>query len=226
MEQCGVAPGTCDAPTPEDCADDDCDGQIDEGLSCLCRPEICNGMDDDCNGVVDDIPTTPCGLAVGICTPGTARWSQRDGRRQHGLHGRHRTRDRGLQRPGRQLQRHRRRRPRPGLLPDRVHGVHVQRHHGHVRLQGPVLAGQPDLHHGVVGEQRLRRRHHPDPRGPLRHAGQQLRRADRREQPGHRRPVLPGGHRGLHGQRHTFTCVGECKPGQRCATPPPGRSTA
>ena len=72
MEDCGVAPGACAAPTPEDCADDDCDGQIDEGLSCLCRPEICNGLDDDCNGVVDDIPTTPCGLMVGICTAGTA----------------------------------------------------------------------------------------------------------------------------------------------------------
>jgi MYXO-CTERM domain-containing protein len=73
MEVCGVAPGACGAPTAEDCADDDCDGQIDEGLSCLCRPEICNGLDDDCNGVVDDIPTTPCGLMVGICTAGTAR---------------------------------------------------------------------------------------------------------------------------------------------------------
>src|SRR5262249_49095994 len=28
-EQCGIAPG-CEAPTPEDCADDDCDGLIDE----------------------------------------------------------------------------------------------------------------------------------------------------------------------------------------------------
>ncbi len=72
MEQCGVAPGVCNAPTPEDCADDDCDGQIDEGLSCACTPEICNGRDDDCNNMVDDIPMGSCGLDIGICRPGTA----------------------------------------------------------------------------------------------------------------------------------------------------------
>ena len=73
MEQCGVAPGACDAPTPEDCADDDCDGQIDEGLSCACTPEVCNGRDDDCNNVVDDVPAGSCGLNIGICRPGTTR---------------------------------------------------------------------------------------------------------------------------------------------------------
>ena len=73
MEQCGVAPGACGAPTPEDCADDDCDGQVDEGLSCACTPEICNGRDDDCNNVVDDVPAGTCGLEIGICRPGMAR---------------------------------------------------------------------------------------------------------------------------------------------------------
>jgi hypothetical protein len=72
MEQCGVAPG-CTAPTPEDCADDDCDGQTDEGLSCACTPEVCNGRDDDCNNVVDDVPAGACGLNIGICRPGTTR---------------------------------------------------------------------------------------------------------------------------------------------------------
>jgi hypothetical protein len=73
MEQCGVAPGACNAPTPEDCADDDCDGQVDEGLSCACTPEVCNGRDDDCNNVIDDLPDGTCGLNIGICRPGISR---------------------------------------------------------------------------------------------------------------------------------------------------------
>ena len=88
MEQCGVAPGACGAPTPEDCADDDCDGQIDEGLSCLCRPEICNGRDDDCNGVVDDIPTTRLRADGRHLHPGHRPLrARRHGRGQHGLQG-------------------------------------------------------------------------------------------------------------------------------------------
>nr|HEX4314431.1 MopE-related protein [Kofleriaceae bacterium] len=75
--------GTCQSgdcvPTPgvEICngIDDDCDGKIDEGLSCSqCVPsaEICNNKDDDCDGVIDeDIPPIPCGIDVGICTTGT-----------------------------------------------------------------------------------------------------------------------------------------------------------
>jgi hypothetical protein len=73
MEQCGIAPGPCAAPTAEDCADDDCDGQVDEGLSCACTAELCNGRDDDCNNVVDDIAQGSCGLAVGLCRQGTPR---------------------------------------------------------------------------------------------------------------------------------------------------------
>ena len=70
QEVCGTLAG-CLAPTPEDCADEDCDGQIDEGLSCACKPEMCNGLDDDCNGVVDDVASVPCGSEVGECQPGT-----------------------------------------------------------------------------------------------------------------------------------------------------------
>jgi hypothetical protein len=71
QEQCGIAPG-CEAPTAEDCADDDCDGLIDENMSCACtsKPEICNGLDDDCNGLVDDVPSVRCGVEIGECSFG------------------------------------------------------------------------------------------------------------------------------------------------------------
>ncbi len=72
LEVCGDTPG-CLAPTAADCADEDCDGQIDNGLTCGCayKPEICNGLDDDCNGVVDDIAAASCEGGVGECRPGT-----------------------------------------------------------------------------------------------------------------------------------------------------------
>ena len=72
QEVCGTAPG-CLAPTPGDCADENCDGQIDEGLSCDCayQAEVCNGLDDNCNGIVDDVPAISCGVGVGECRPGT-----------------------------------------------------------------------------------------------------------------------------------------------------------
>ncbi len=81
VENCGAAPG-CEAPTAEDCADDDCDGVIDENMSCACaaKPEICNGLDDDCNGRVDDVAEVRCGLAIGECRPGvTACVTEPDG---------------------------------------------------------------------------------------------------------------------------------------------------
>ena len=69
------------APGVEVCngLDDDCDEQIDEGLTCTgaCVPagaEVCNGADDDCDGAVDEADPalgTPCGLDTGSCTPGT-----------------------------------------------------------------------------------------------------------------------------------------------------------
>ncbi len=70
-EQCGAAPN-CEAPTPEDCADDNCNGLVDENMSCSCvaKPEICNGLDDDCNGAIDDIASVSCGLNIGECRPG------------------------------------------------------------------------------------------------------------------------------------------------------------
>jgi hypothetical protein len=70
-EQCGTLAG-CQAPTAADCADENCDGAIDEGLSCSCsaKPELCNGLDDNCNGVVDDIAQVPCGLNLGACKQG------------------------------------------------------------------------------------------------------------------------------------------------------------
>ena len=72
QEVCGTAPG-CLAPTPADCADENCDGQIDEGLSCDCayQPEMCNGLDDNCNGIVDDVTSVSCGVSVGECQAGT-----------------------------------------------------------------------------------------------------------------------------------------------------------
>jgi hypothetical protein len=70
----------CDAPdatgTTEECnnADDDCDGEVDEGLTCNClfQPEVCNGIDDNCNGQIDEgIPSSACGSDIGICEKGT-----------------------------------------------------------------------------------------------------------------------------------------------------------
>jgi hypothetical protein len=70
-EQCGTLAG-CQAPSAADCADENCDGTIDEGLSCTCasKPEVCNGLDDNCNGIVDDIAQVACGLNLGACKPG------------------------------------------------------------------------------------------------------------------------------------------------------------
>ena len=48
---------TCN-PTEEVCdgVDNNCNGQIDEGLNCTCTPtqEICDGIDNDCDNKVDE----------------------------------------------------------------------------------------------------------------------------------------------------------------------------
>jgi len=56
--------------------DDDCDGQIDEGLANSCGVcgaadpvETCNGIDDDCNGQIDEGLTNLCGECGAIDEP-------------------------------------------------------------------------------------------------------------------------------------------------------------
>jgi len=47
--------------------DDDCDGLIDDGLTCTCGTiEICNGVDDDCDNDVDEAPIAGVGALCGI----------------------------------------------------------------------------------------------------------------------------------------------------------------
>ncbi|MBI5491048.1 MAG: VCBS repeat-containing protein [Deltaproteobacteria bacterium] len=49
--------GVCCVPAAETCngVDDDCDGETDEGLGCCATaPETCNGVDDDCDGETDE----------------------------------------------------------------------------------------------------------------------------------------------------------------------------
>lgn len=73
-EQCGTLAG-CLAPTSADCSDENCDGSIDENLSCDCAAhvEVCNGLDDNCDGVIDNVPEIPCGMTLGMCQSGKQR---------------------------------------------------------------------------------------------------------------------------------------------------------
>lgn len=67
-------------PSEEICngLDDNCNGQVDEGLDCQIQceptgPEICDGIDNDCNGLIDEtdpLMGLPCGDDEGICEPG------------------------------------------------------------------------------------------------------------------------------------------------------------
>jgi hypothetical protein len=77
--QCAITnPGQ--VPTDEVCngIDDNCNGQIDEGLNCVppcvpTGPEICDGVDNDCDGAVDEedpLLGLPCGDDEGQCEPG------------------------------------------------------------------------------------------------------------------------------------------------------------
>lgn len=68
---CTTNPGT---PGVETCngIDDDCDGLVDNGLSCpVCAPstEVCNGIDDNCNSTVDEgFPVgAQCTVGIGAC---------------------------------------------------------------------------------------------------------------------------------------------------------------
>ncbi len=77
---CSVAGSCADlGQTTEICngLDDDCDGKIDEGLTCTtCVPtaEICDGIDNDCDGKIDEGLTRACG--TGACTGvETCDWS-------------------------------------------------------------------------------------------------------------------------------------------------------
>jgi hypothetical protein len=64
-----------DAPGTEVCnnLDDNCNGLIDEGLSCggCGDAETCDGEDEDCDGEIDEDLARPCGTDVGDCTAGT-----------------------------------------------------------------------------------------------------------------------------------------------------------
>ena len=67
----------CDAPQPipeaEICdeEDNDCDGQVDEGLGCvICTDEVCDGEDNDCDGQVDEGLAEICVVAIGVSQEG------------------------------------------------------------------------------------------------------------------------------------------------------------
>ena len=83
-DQLGLAcNATAGSPSPEVCnnLDDNCDGLIDNGISCTgCVPvcsnaagcDICNNIDEDCDSRIDENFTpTSCGIATGACNPGT-----------------------------------------------------------------------------------------------------------------------------------------------------------
>ncbi len=78
--ECDAVAGT---PSAEICnnLDDDCDGLIDDGISCTgCQPvctdaagcDICNGIDEDCDTIFDeDFTPGTCGVDIGACSFGT-----------------------------------------------------------------------------------------------------------------------------------------------------------
>ncbi len=98
VRKCGVGVGQCcvnnasatctdivpPAGTAEVCdgKDNNCNGFVDENLSCqgcVPLPEVCDGKDNDCDGQADETGAGglvdiggPCGSNVGRCTPGTA----------------------------------------------------------------------------------------------------------------------------------------------------------
>ncbi|MCB9798597.1 SUMF1/EgtB/PvdO family nonheme iron enzyme [Candidatus Nomurabacteria bacterium] len=78
-------------PSPEICngIDDDCDGQVDEGLLNACGEcgavpqEMCNGRDDNCDGRIDEGYNQlgqACSVGVGACRASGVRQCSQDGR--------------------------------------------------------------------------------------------------------------------------------------------------
>jgi hypothetical protein len=77
--ECVISP-PAGTPSAEVCngIDDNCNGQVDEGLTCQTPcvpdpPEVCNGLDDDCDGAVDEedpLLGLACGEDEGQCEPG------------------------------------------------------------------------------------------------------------------------------------------------------------
>jgi hypothetical protein len=155
---CNATPG---APSAEVCngLDDNCNGLIDDGVSCSgCVPvctdaagcDICNNIDEDCDAIIDeDFVSTSCGAATGECAPGTTALHRRRAVvRRRGRPGR-----RDLQQPRRRLRRHHRR-PEPELLPG---GDRLQPRHR--RVPGRVPARHPGVHRRQL--RHLQRRGHP-----------------------------------------------------------------
>ncbi len=100
------------------CKDDNCNGQIDEGLlplnacggpcGCAVPPDVCNGLDDNCDGAIDN-GNYPTGAVGTKCNNGLKGACNRDGLLICNASGtRHRLQRAGHHAPGRGVQRHRR----------------------------------------------------------------------------------------------------------------------
>ena len=177
-----------------DCADENCDGVIDEGLSCSCssKPETCNGADDDCNGIVDDIAPVACGLDLGACRPGRDRVRVRRRRRANGgLPGCGRAVAGDLRRDRQRLQRPGRRCGAPLLSRRRVAGCAYDAAAARPgRASARARPGRQTCSGRCVAA--VCRRGDARGRDRVRRDRQQLRRPTRREQPRAGRGLLSG----------------------------------